>query len=298
MQYNFSETLISQHFQKSGDEMSDKKENTLIGSDGVHISISLRDRDFIMSGHHCHNCYELLYVESGACRFLTDENLYDLHAGDFVLIPPLVLHYCRYLFGACKRSIIFFRKDDITPAILQFLPRGEWFLSETRIFQVPMAHRDQIVSCLNQMGTEEKINDPRSGLLRRNYLQSLLLLCSRVCIFLSDPPADIHTTDQQVLQAARYISENYMHPVTTADVAAAVGFSPNYLSRKFRRAAGIGLHEYLVFIRLHHAALELVATEDSITTVAFRCGFSDSNYFKDAFKKKYGITPRGYRKAQ
>ena len=59
---------------------------------------------------------------------------------------------------------------------------------------------------------------------------------------------------------------------------------------------GIGLHEYIVFIRLHRAALELVATEDSVTTVAFRCGFSDSNYFKDAFKKKYGVTPRAYRK--
>ena len=278
--------------------MSEKTGAAPERADTVHANNTLRDKDDVMSGHHCHSCFELLYVESGACRFLTDENLYDLHAGDFILIPPLILHYTRFLFGACKRTLIFFQKEDISPAILPFLPREESFFSETRIFQVPMAHRDQIVSHLNQMTTEERINDPRSGLLRQISLQSLLLLCSRVCIFLSDPPADIHTTDKQVLQAARYISENYMHPVTTADVAAAVGFSPNYLSRKFRRAAGIGLHEYLVFIRLHHAALELVTTEDSITTVAFRCGFSDSNYFKDAFKKKYGITPREYRKAQ
>ena len=79
-------------------------------------------------------------------------------------------------------------------------------------------------------------------------------------------------------------------------MARAVGFSPNYLSRKFRAAAGIGLHEYIVFVRLQHAAQELVSTSDSITTIALRCGFSDSNYFKDSFKKKYGITPRNYRK--
>jgi len=75
-----------------------------------------------------------------------------------------------------------------------------------------------------------------------------------------------------------------------------VGFNPNYLSRKFKETAGIGVHEYLVFTRLQHAALELVTTEDSVTEIAFRCGFSDSNYFKDAFKKKYGLTPRAYRK--
>ena len=98
------------------------------------------------------------------------------------------------------------------------------------------------------------------------------------------------------VQAAHYINEHYMNPMTTADVAQAVGFSPNYLSRKFRTAAGIGLHEYLVFVRLHHAALELISTHDSITTIALRCGFSDSNYFKDSFKKKYGVTPRDYRK--
>ena len=75
-----------------------------------------------------------------------------------------------------------------------------------------------------------------------------------------------------------------------------LGFSPNHLSRRFRRSAGIGLHEYIVFVRLHHAAQELIATGDTITDIALRCGFSDSNYFKDSFKKKYGVTPRDYRK--
>ena len=87
-----------------------------------------------------------------------------------------------------------------------------------------------------------------------------------------------------------------MHPITTGDVARAVGFSPNYLSRRFRTSAGIGLHEYIVFVRLHHAAQQLISTGDSITEIALRCGFSDSNYFKDSFKKKFGVTPRDYRR--
>ena len=56
------------------------------------------------------------------------------------------------------------------------------------------------------------------------------------------------------------------------------------------------MHEYLTFIRLQRAALELVSTDHTVTEIAFRCGFSDGNYFKDAFKKKYGVTPREYRK--
>ena len=55
------------------------------------------------------------------------------------------------------------------------------------------------------------------------------------------------------------------------------------------------MHEYLTFIRLRSAAHELASTADSVTEVALRCGFSNSNYFKDAFKKQYGCTPRAYR---
>ena len=57
-------------------------------------------------------------------------------------------------------------------------------------------------------------------------------------------------------------------------------------------------HEaYLVLVRLRSAALELVSTDMSVTEIATHCGFSDGNYFKDAFKRKYGVSPRDYRNA-
>ncbi len=263
---------------------------------GVHAETKLRENGYTMSGHHCHECCELFYVETGACRFLVNDNLFDLHAGDFILIPPLVLHYTRYVFGPCRRTVILFQREDAGEEVCAFLPHGEGFFAHPRIFQVPEMHQAQVIDYISRMAAEEKISDPRSRLLLRLGLQSLLLLCSRVCAFLRESPPNIHTTDPQILKAASFITEHYMQPVTTAEIAAAAGFSPNYLSRKFREATGVGLHEYLVFIRLQHAALELVSTGDSITEIALRCGFSDSNYFKDAFKKKYGMTPRSYRK--
>ena len=148
---------------------------------------------------------------------------------------------------------------------------------------------------MGRMAAEEDCFDERSPLMLKAQFQELLLLCSRVCAFLFEPPTELHTTDQQILQAARYICQNYMEPITSADVARAAGFSPNYLSRKFRAATGIGLHEYIVFVRLQHAAQELVSTSDSITTIALRCGFTDANYFKDCFKRHYGVSPRAYR---
>ena len=56
------------------------------------------------------------------------------------------------------------------------------------------------------------------------------------------------------------------------------------------------VHEYLSLLRLENAAMELLSTQDRITEIALRNGFSDSNYFKDAFRKMYGVSPREYRK--
>ena len=264
----------------------------------VLVECQLREEGFVMSSHHCHSFFEIYYVDRGNCRFMVENNIYDLRQGDFLLIPPDVLHYTRYLDGPCKKYDIYFRSDDISPQVSAAMPGGSSFFHETRIFQLPDAHHYQAELLLDRMLTEEKIEDSRTEAMLYLQLQELLLFCSRNCSFLQDIPANIRTTDRQIVLAARYISDHYMEPISAADIASAAGFSPNYLSKRFREAAGIGVHEYLMFVRLQHAALDLVSTNDSITEIALRSGFSDSNYFKDAFKKKYGTTPSAYRKTR
>ena len=53
---------------------------------------------------------------------------------------------------------------------------------------------------------------------------------------------------------------------------------------------------YINDVRLSRAAEMLKNTDNKITYIAFLCGFEDSNYFSTAFKKKYGISPKIYRK--
>ena len=279
--------------------MSEKKEKLENNSlRRVLVECQLREEGFVMSSHHCHSFFEIYYVDRGNCRFLVENNIYDLRQGDFLLIPPDVLHYTRYLDGPCKKYGIYFRSDDISPQVSAAMPGGSSFFHETRIFQLPDAHHYQAELLLDRMLTEEKIEDSRTEAMLYLQLQELLLFCSRNCSFLQEIPANIRTTDRQIVLAARYISDHYMEPISAADIASAAGFSPNYLSKRFREAAGIGVHEYLMFVRLQHAALDLVSTNDSITENAPRSGFSDSNYFKDAFKKKYGTTPSAYRKTR
>ncbi len=262
--------------------------------DRIYVESNLRDKSFVMPSPHCHAYCEIYYIEYGTCRFFIENNMYDLKSGDFLFIPPQVFHYTRYLDGHCKKTSLFFREEDVDDGVKKLLPQSDFF-SKTRIFETPAAHAEQINTLLSRMVNEEKISDAQTEAMLRFLFQELFLLFIRNCNFLH-VPTDIHTTDSQIVKAAQYISRRYFEPLTTADVAEAVGYSPNYLSRKFKEAVGVGVHEYIVFIRLQNAANELLSTKDTITEIALRCGFSDGNYFKDAFKKKYGLTPRDYRK--
>jgi len=263
-----------------------------------HITVDRRERPsgYVMRSHHCHPYFELVCIEHGSCRFLIEDNMYDLQEGDFLLIPPQLLHYTHYRSGPCRRCSVYFNREEVHHEVVALLPEGEAFFTKLHIFQAPPGCRE-FAPILAAMAAEEQLGDERSILMKRLRLQELLLLASRICSFLPDAPADIHTTDRQILLAAHFINDHFRQQISAADIAAAVGFSPNYLSRKFREAAGIGVHEYLVFIRLRNAAYELAATDMSVTQIALHCGFSDSNYFKDVFKKKYGMTPREYRKS-
>ena len=264
--------------------------------DRIYVESDLRHQGFIMAAPHCHAYYEIYYIENGACSFFIENNTYHLKSGDFLFIPPQVFHYTRYLSGNCKKISLFFREEDVDEGVKKLLPQREDFFLKMRIFETPETYIEQINSLFLRMINEEKISDAQTETMLHVLLQELFLLFIRNCNFLYDIPKDIHTTDSQIVQAAKYISTHYMEQISTADIATIVGYSPNYLSRKFKETVGIGVHEYIVFIRLQKAANELLSTRDKITDIALRCGFSDSNYFKDAFKKKYGLTPRAYRK--
>lgn len=264
----------------------------------VSADRAVREAGCRMSAHHFHGCFELYFVEQGAVNILIGGGSYQLDQGDFLVIPPRTFHCTQYPTLRCVRSVVYFRPQDISRRVLGLVSDPDALLSLPQIIHVSRVAQPQFVELISRMIREDRQPDPQTGALMYYYLQELFLLISRCGEIRQELPLDIVVTNEQVLSAARFIHLNYMHQISAADIAAASGFSPNHLSRKFRQAAGIGTHEYLIQIRLQHAALALASTEESITQIALSCGFSDSNYFKDVFKKHFGQTPRDYRRKQ
>jgi len=84
-------------------------------------------------------------------------------------------------------------------------------------------------------------------------------------------------------------------PLTTRTLADAVGLSPDYFARVFRRTFGVAPKSWIVQQRVRHAALLLTESSLSISEIADRLGFSNPYLFSRQFRQTMGKSPRAYR---
>ena len=153
MEQDYSEILI---FQQKGKNMTTKTTRRYPQSHLSRVSMdqAVRQPGTSMSAHHCHNYYEMYYVEQGSCRFMINDSFQDLCQGDCMLIPPQVFHYSRYINESCLRSNVYFRSEDIGELAMSFLPGGGAFFSQVQMFHVPEASQPQIHALLESMARE------------------------------------------------------------------------------------------------------------------------------------------------
>jgi AraC family transcriptional regulator len=85
--------------------------------------------------------------------------------------------------------------------------------------------------------------------------------------------------------------------VSLTVLAAEVGIHPVHLARTFRRAFGCSLGEYVRRSRIERARQALLATDQSLASIALSVGFSDQAHFCRQFKAATGTTPGAYRAA-
>lgn len=92
-----------------------------------------------------------------------------------------------------------------------------------------------------------------------------------------------------------YIHANYPTNLTNAAIGERFGYHPNYISFVIKRITGMSLRQYLIHVRLMHAADLLETGSLSIAEIAEQCGFCDISYFSKCFKKRFGTNPSEYR---
>lgn len=100
--------------------------------------------------------------------------------------------------------------------------------------------------------------------------------------------------ESTIVQIRKYLDKHYEEPITLNSMAEKYYLNSAYLSRAFKREAGINFNDYLKKLRLQKAVVLLKTTEMKTYEIAEAVGYDNVNYFLKKFKEEYGVTPSQY----
>jgi AraC-like DNA-binding protein len=242
--------------------------------------------------HHWHQCLEILYVEEGFGVAIVDNRHYTMRPGRLFFFPPFTLHKVRVDEQAeaiYRRTIIHLDHHAVLKCLRDF-PHTQQRLEKlsrrgSEAWVVDLAHChshvDHLFSCYPPPMSSESI----AG-----------LLISLFAMLPDDRTGAPGSSTGIASQVMFWLDEHYQEKFRLDALAAELGRSRSYVSRKFHAETGEKIHHYLNTLRLRKACECLLHSDASVREIAARVGFSDVTWFISAFKKGIGETPLQYRK--
>ncbi|MCI5838322.1 MAG: AraC family transcriptional regulator [Christensenellaceae bacterium] len=226
---------------------------------------------------HTHKCYELVYYFSGKghCRVANKECEY--RTGSLVLIPPEQIHNDVH-YTACSLCCIGFT-----------LETGD-FSDYYGSFQDTSG---KINAYLSMIDTEFKEQKPDCMIAINNLMENILLEIKRSANRYPEKLVDYTDT---IRRALNYIDEYFLTDVSKEQLAAISTYSYDRFRHIFKNVMGVSPKQYIINKRLEYSKSLLANTDESITEISYKCGFSSTSHFIQVFKQATDLTPIAYRK--
>lgn len=229
---------------------------------------------------HFHSSYEIYYLQKGICRYLIEGKLFTVKEGDTVFIPKGKIHKTSYE-GVHSRLLINCSGEYLKNAdtAKEFVYRNE-------------KHKTEICNILKQIEKEYFYTDKFSPGIIIGLMQQLCGIIYRN----ENTYENSKQQNRYVEKALEILNREFASDISLSMLSERFNISPEHFSRVFKKETGLGFNEYLSLLRLKKAESIIKADEKiSVSETAFSCGFNDSNYFCEKFKKIYGLSPLKYR---
>lgn len=239
--------------------------------------------------HEHDSLVEILLIYEGAGLYIIDQERYTAKKGDLIFYDAHSVHdefggrgskqlstYCIGLSGLYFKDL---EKDKILPlGCAPILSSGRDFPELFALFQA--IERESRTS----RGTEV------ATLLARALALKAHRLLVENGVHKEIRPA---TLAQQI---RAYLDGRYKEDLHLADIAEAMHANSYYCSHIFKTETGFSPMQYVTQRRLGEAQNLLINTKMSITEIASRVGYNNSNYFQSVFRRVVAMTPGAYRK--
>ncbi len=254
---------------------------------------------------HYHDFNELVIINGGTCTHLLEGNRYTISRGDIFLLTPGLRHAYLNPNNLVLTNILYTTDalDDYREK-LESLPGYVAMFQAEPSLRIQMGFKERMKMPPEELETltrlvlrwEEETRNAQEDkqLLSELFLMQVILFC--VKRFGNSSKKDDSRNLLLFSKMQKFINEHYQDDLSRDDIIAQSAISAGTATKLFQQYLSQSPMQYLMNVRLDHACHLLRETTDSITSIAFECGFQDSNYFSSQFHKNIGMTPREYRR--
>ena len=99
---------------------------------------------------------------------------------------------------------------------------------------------------------------------------------------------------RKIRNAKQIMLDRMTDPPSLQALADEIGLSLKKLKEGFKQLYGNTVYQFVLDHKMNHARQLLVTGSHNVNEVALELGYSNSSHFIDAFKKKFGTTPKKY----
>lgn len=227
------------------------------------------------------NYWLLHYVFNGVVTFIKGETTYTVTAGQCFIIRPSEITYYKTT-APWHYAWIGFSASDVPPCLKSNDVLDSKFLEH--IFIELESGIDKYNGTWGDGGVKEaylcgKISEAMA-LLELHYNHP------------KESPAE-----SEMKKVKNYIDVRLSSYLSVGDIATEFHLDRAHLSRKFKEVIGVPPQNYIVNARLHEAAKLMIEHGLSPTDAANAVGYNDIYLFSTMFKRRYGVSPREYKKS-
>lgn len=283
-----------------------QKEIKKHGSDEFPLLVSREQLSRYPSGSflwHWHPEIEITLITEGQMVYKVNQGSYLLKKGELLFENANVLHAgfmknfqdCKYISITFDPKLIYGFYQSIlyrryVEPVIQDLSVSAIYVDHTSSWHKSFSEKIKKIIWLNEKKPEYFEMDTIIE-LQSAWKEILVNKCH-------NPELQSHERIEyeRIREIMDYLEKNYSRKILLKDIAAHIHLCESECSRLFHRCMNISLFSFLQEYRVERSLEYLLNPEYSITEIAEKTGFTDSNYYSKVFSKVKGCSPGKYRK--